>query len=383
MKILILASTTPHSTLTHRMVALGRELVVRGHEVTMIAPSRDKHSGWKLDRPETIDGIRMVYPWQLPSKSTLVTLLPYLLGAAFTVLKHRASVIYISKPTPVTVVGLIAKWRYGTPVILDMDDLGAEVMKGEGQPAYMWRLVMASERLAARNASGLVGVSRLLERLFLAHYRGKPVLRLPNGVDPKEFAMKPLSPARRPRIVFFGILNQTGVMGPVLKALPRVIEAVGLDKVTVDIMGDGKSRKELEAMRNKLGLARNVTFHGWTTYAQFMQLVEAEDIALCVMPESRTTAACSNQKVFQYMAMGLSVIVSDVGDLPQYVASGEAGMVVPAGDDKALSDAIIALLEQPQERRRMAGRGRELARTTYSWSTLAGQLEKFMREVTQ
>jgi glycosyltransferase involved in cell wall biosynthesis len=347
----------------------------------MIAPTYDKHSDWKLDRPAELDGIRMVYPPQLRSKSVILNLLPYMIGAAVSVLRQPADVVYFSKPTPATVVGVLAKWRRRTPVVLDMDDLGAEVMRGEGQPALMWRLVMASERLASRQASGLVGASRLLERLFQAHYRGKPVLRLSNGVDPAEFRVLPAAPDARPRIIFFGILNQTEVMGPVLDALPELIARVGRELVQVEIMGDGASRRDLELRAHQLGLSDNVHFRGWTTYDQFAANVSAGDIALCIMPESRTTAACSNQKVFQYMAMGLSVVVSDVGDLPLYVEGGAAGTVVPAGDSPALADALARLLSNTPERQSKAQRGLELARGRYSWSELAAQLEQFLKEV--
>jgi hypothetical protein len=157
MKILMLASATPNSTLTHRSIALGRELVRRGHEVTMIAPSYDKHSGWKLDRPADLDGIRMVYPLQLRSKSVPLNLLPYLIGAAVQVVRSQADVVYFSKPTPATVVGLLAKWRHGTPVVLDMDDLGAEVMRGEGQPALYGPLPrQACVALAQRGGCGRI-----------------------------------------------------------------------------------------------------------------------------------------------------------------------------------------------------------------------------------
>jgi glycosyltransferase involved in cell wall biosynthesis len=381
MNILMLATATPNSSLTHRPAALGHELVRRGHTVTMIAPSSDKHSGWKLDKPTNMGGIRMLYPWQLRTKSASLNLLPYIVGAALTVLWQRADVIYFSKPTPATIVGLLGKWRRGTPVVLDMDDLGAEVMKNEGQPALMWRLVMACERLAARQANGIVGASRLLVRLYQAIYQNKPVLRLPNGVDPSEFTPAAAPDGRRPRIIFFGVLNQTQVLGPVLEALPQVIAAMGRDNVMVEILGDGRSRGELEAQAHKLGLSANVIFRGWTTFGQLPQYVSAGDIALSVMPESHTTAACSNQKVFQYMAMGLCPVVSDVGDLPLYVESGQAGLVVPAGDRPAIAQAIVSLLMQPDKRAKLSQRGRELAQTRYAWSTLATQLEQFLQGV--
>jgi glycosyltransferase involved in cell wall biosynthesis len=381
MKILMMASGTPHSSLTHRIVALGRELVARGHEVTMIAPSFDKHSHWKLDNPATMDGITMVYPVQFRTRSFLLNLLPYVVSAGLEVLRRRYDVLYLYKPTPITIVGVLARLVKRRPVVLDMDDLGSEVMRIEGQPKLIWRLVELCERLAARQARAIVAASRLLEGEFRARFPRKTVLRLPNGVDPQEFTPAAGTSERPVRIVFFGMLSRTRIVAPLIEALPEVIERVGREAVAVEILGDGPCRGELEALADRLGVSANITFRGWTTFEQLGEYAAEGDIAICVMPDERTTAACSNQKVFQYMALGLSPIVSRVGDLPLYVEDGQAGLVVPASDSAALAEAIVELMGRPEKRQALAKRARHLAETRYAWSILAGQLESLLEKV--
>jgi glycosyltransferase involved in cell wall biosynthesis len=381
MKILMLTSGTPNSRMTHRIVALGRELVRRGHDVSLVAPRLDRHSGWQLDMPETMDGVRMIYPYQFRTKSYLLNLLPYIFSVSFTVLGQKADLIYLYKPTPATIPALLAKWFKRTPIVLDMDDLGSEVMQIEGQPAVMWKLVAVCERIAAQSANAIVAVSRLLMNEYASRYPEKPLLRLPNGVDPAEFI--PVTPARKrkPRIIFFGILNRTRIVAPLLAALPEVIASVGSDQVEVEILGDGLQRKELEAISMRLGLTDNVHFRGWTRFEELSDYAASGDIAICVMPDERTTAACSNQKVFQYQALELATIVSRVGDLPLYVEDGKAGVIVAPEDPKELAAAIVALLSDRAKRRSVTTRGRELAVGTYSWSRLAHQLEAFMESV--
>ncbi len=379
MKILMLSSGTPGSSLTHRIVSLGRELVKRGHTVTMIAPSFDKHSHFRTDAPATIDGITMVYPFQFKTRSFLLNLLPYIVSAAVEVLRRRSDLIYLYKPTPATIVGLLARWLKRTPVVLDLDDLGSEVMRIEGQPAPIYRLVAACERLAARQAAGIVVASRLLEHELGEYAPGTPILRLPNGVDPSRFV--PRRASRAPRIVFFGLLSRTSILTPLFEALPSLIEQVGRDQVHVEILGDGQCRTDFEQLVARLGVADVVSFRGWTTFEQLTQYTAAGDIAICIMPLERTTAACSNQKVFQYEAMELCTVVSRVGDLPLYVADGQAGVIVPASDAPALATALAKLIQDAPRRRQLAKAGRQLAQSQFAWSVLAGQLDQLLQEV--
>jgi glycosyltransferase involved in cell wall biosynthesis len=381
MNILMLTSGTPNSRMTHRAVALGRELVGRGHHVTMIAPSVDRHSGWRTDKPASMDGIEMVYPFQLRTKSFLLNLLPYIVGASFEVLRRNADVVYLYKPTPATIPALLARWFKHTPVVLDMDDLGSEVMEIEGQPAMIWRLVAACENLAARQAKAIVAASRLLENEYKAAFPDKPVLRLSNGVDPKEFVPVVSKEGRTPRIIFFGILARTRILAPVLEALPAVIAELGSAAVQVEVLGDGPKRAELEKLAAKLNISDNVHFQGWTRFEEVSEYAASGDIAMSVMPDERTTAACSNQKVFQYEALELACIVSNVGDLPLYVEDGKAGVIVEAGDTSGLSKALVTLLKDENKRKTIAKRGREIATTRYTWSSLATQLEELLETI--
>jgi glycosyltransferase involved in cell wall biosynthesis len=381
MNILIVATGTPNSRITHRVVALGRELVQRGHDVTMIVPSSDRHSGWRLDNPATMDGIKMVYPFQLRTKSFLINLLPYILGASFEVLRRQADVIYLYKPTPATIPALLAKWFKRTPIVLDMDDLGSEVMKIEGQPSLIWRLVALCERVAANQSKAIVAASRLLENDYKASFPAKTVIRLSNAVDPKEFVPVVPPADRIPRIIFFGILGRTRILAPVLESLPAVIAELGPSAVQLEILGDGPKRTELEAIASKLNINDSVHFQGWTRFEELSQYAAAGDIALCIMPDERTTAACSNQKVFQYEALELACIVSRVGDLPLYVDEGEAGVIVDAADTAGLSKALVALLKDDKKRIAMSKRGREIATSRYTWSALADQLEELLETI--
>ncbi len=75
------------------------------------------------------------------------------------------------------------------------------------------------------------------------------------------------------------------------------------------------------------------------------------------------------------MTMRRAVVASDVGDLPEAVADGDSGLIVPSGDPSALADALERVLSDAElaERFGAAGHARMLAGS--SWPTVAERVE--------
>lgn len=70
------------------------------------------------------------------------------------------------------------------------------------------------------------------------------------------------------------------------------------------------------------------------------------------------------------MACGKPVVASRVGGIPELVRDGVDGILVDAGDVKALSRAIIMLLDDPVLRKRMGDAGMERVKE-FSWDSTA------------
>ena len=75
------------------------------------------------------------------------------------------------------------------------------------------------------------------------------------------------------------------------------------------------------------------------------------------------------------MACGTPVIASDAGALPEVVADGETGVIVPAADERALADAITSLLADPDRRARMGEAGRARVLERFTWERTASTLD--------
>jgi glycosyltransferase involved in cell wall biosynthesis len=78
------------------------------------------------------------------------------------------------------------------------------------------------------------------------------------------------------------------------------------------------------------------------------------------------------------MACRVPVISTTGGALPEVV--GDAGILVPPGDAKALEEAIIDLLDDPAKRERLANAGYERVKKLFTWDNTAKQVTQVYRE---
>lgn len=125
------------------------------------------------------------------------------------------------------------------------------------------------------------------------------------------------------------------------------------------VAGDGSLRGALEAQAARLGLADRAHFLGWRADAP--AVLAALDVLLA---PSRWEGF--GLVFLEAMALGVPVISTRVSAIPEIVADGETGWLVPPGDPAAIARALRAALSDPDERRRRgeAGRARLESRFT-------------------
>ncbi|MBD3219892.1 glycosyltransferase, partial [bacterium] len=75
--------------------------------------------------------------------------------------------------------------------------------------------------------------------------------------------------------------------------------------------------------------------------------------------------------VFQAMTAGVPVVATDTGGLGHTVREAGCGVVVPPGDERALADALVELLIDPDRAHEFGAAGRRAAATTFSWEACA------------
>ncbi len=81
------------------------------------------------------------------------------------------------------------------------------------------------------------------------------------------------------------------------------------------------------------------------------------------------------------MALGVPVVATEVGGLPEVVLHGETGLLVPPANPVALARNILWMLDHPGEASSMAEKGGQIVREKFTSTVMARRTEELYRRV--
>ncbi len=125
------------------------------------------------------------------------------------------------------------------------------------------------------------------------------------------------------------------------------------------ILGDGELRGELEALARECGVAAQVVFAGFQS--DILSWLAALD--LFCFPSHMEGLGTS---VLDALGMGLPVVATRAGGIPEIIADGIHGLLVPARDPAALAAALLDLLQDPARARALGAAGRARVHEEFS-----------------
>lgn len=140
------------------------------------------------------------------------------------------------------------------------------------------------------------------------------------------------------------------------------------------LVGDGPRRAELGDLAARLGLRESVHFAGYQDpTAPYLQAMN------CFALTSRSEGM--PQSVLEASVVGLPVIASRVGGLPEVIDHGRTGMLFEAGDEEALEEGLWQLLSDREQARRMGEAGCDLVSARFSIRRMAGEYHRDFLEL--
>ena len=159
------------------------------------------------------------------------------------------------------------------------------------------------------------------------------------------------------------------------KRLDLLLAAVVvLPDVRVVVVGDGSRRGLLAQQAEALGISDRVDFVGWVDDAR--PYIAGFDAF--VLPSRDESFPLT---IVEAMLAGTPVVATDVGSVSEAVIDGETGLLVPAGDVAALSDAIGRVVSEPRLGERLAARARALAEERYTAAAMAEAYDRLWRDI--
>ena len=190
---------------------------------------------------------------------------------------------------------------------------------------------------------------------------------VPNGVSITRIVPRP-EDIGDPVVTFVGTLKPWHGVADLLAAA-----ALAKRPWKLRIIGDGPERAALEEQAAGLGI--EVDFRGAVAPADMPEQLAGSAIGVAPYPDlgGEQQQYFSPLKVYEYLAAGLPVVASAVGQLPQIL--GELGTLVPPSDPAALAAAIDTLAADPVLRGKLGWRGRVQAEEKHSW---AGAVDRIL-----
>jgi len=285
--------------------------------------------------------------------------------------------------------GHLAALLYGVPHVVTAHSLEplrpwkAEQLGG-GYALSSW-----CEKVAIESAAAVVAVSDGMRADVLAAYPAVPPGRvrvIKNGIDTSEYSPDPGTDVLqrygvdpdRPTVVFVGrITRQKGL--PVLLRAASALDPGAQLVICAGQPDTAELAAEVTALVEHLQETRSgvIWLSGMLAKPEVIQLLSHATVFAC--PSLYEPLGIVN---LEAMACGTAVVASRVGGIPEVVADGETGLLVPLDDPAALAYGLNTLLGDPDRSRWMGQQGRKRAIAEFGWQAIAVQTAALYAELT-
>ena len=123
--------------------------------------------------------------------------------------------------------------------------------------------------------------------------------------------------------------------------MPAVLERIRDLDWQCAMLGDGPQMEEVRQSLAQSGLSERVELPGWVSPEQVNQWLAKSDILL--MPSLLDSMPIAG---LQGLAMGLALVLSEIGSCPDYIDAGRNGFLVPPGNTDRLRRCPAAVVER-------------------------------------
>lgn len=288
---------------------------------------------------------------------------------------RKADAVYMRAHFAALPASLVAN-LLSKPVVQEINGRPTDILV-----TYPWLrrlavLLTYSYRLQLRLASQVIAVTAGLQDWAQREAGHRRVSIVPNGANIDHFSPSgPIGPVEGPYVIFVGGLVAWHGISTMLEAVkteswPKNVKLV--------IVGDGPERGLVEE-KNAPDL---VEWMGRQRYVDIPALLRGSSAALCVIgdPEGRSATGVAPLKLFEAMACGVPVVVSDLPFQADVIRSENAGIVVPKDNPEALAKAIARLIEHPDSAVAMGRAGAQYVREQASWLARARETGRIITE---
>lgn len=293
-------------------------------------------------------------------------------------LKNKADVYHFHDPELLP-VGVALK-LLGKRVIYDVHEDYSKKMLSRRLPRLLSglasQLMRAVEAVCAWSFDRVIAADSHVASLFapkktvvIANY---PPLAFVRNTTP----LPPRNPNAPFRIAYVGGIN-------VIRGIGKIVDAVELlnDRpVEFHLAGNVSDPALLARLKHH----PRVVYHGVLPWEKVNQVIAQADVGMVLfqpVPAFEYYPGENIIKLWEYLGIGLPVIISNFPKLKALIESLEAGLSVDPADPVAIAEAIRQLRDQPELRRRLGENGRAAVLRERNWESQAARLVEMYRQL--
>lgn len=381
-RVLLLVENLP-VPFDRRMWMQATTLQRHGYRVTVICPQGQYTAG-----REVLQGVT-IYRYPLPSLPGIAGhLLEYGIALLATltltcVVRAREGFDAIHSANPPDLFFLIALLfkPFGTAFVFDQHDSMPEICDSRWRGwkrALFKRLCLWAERASYRTADRVIANNESYRGI--ARRRGDvPDSRIAvvrNAPSVGRFRAVPPRPELKDGTAF--LVAYLGVIGPndgldhLLGAIAHIVHTRARADVRFVVIGSGDLFDQTVALSRSLRVDAHVRFTGRIADDAVLEWLSTADVCVAPDPQDPLNDISSFNKIVEYMAVGKPIVAFDLREVR--ISAQGAAVYAPGNDVAAFGDAILALIDAPEQRRAMGNAGRQRFESVLAWEHQETQL---------
>ena len=385
---------TPYEPGGTRSYWIAKELVSRGHNVTMVTSANEKHCPGRVG----IDGIDVIYV-KSPSYNNYMSPLrkiwafvAFIVNSVITISKEDNIDIVYATSTPLT-IGAIALWlkfRKKWIYVFEVRDLWPEFPIEIGaikNKFAIWvlrrfekHIYDKSEHIVALSPgmkAGVVEVGTPAEKVSMIPNMAKPDKFYPHK-DNKKLAEEFGIETTKFNVIHFGSMGKANGLSYIIEAA-KILKKKGDDSVHFLFMGSGATEPIIKSLVEQYGL-NNVTFlgnHKMEVVAEVVNLSDASITTFLNLPVLKTN---SPNKLFDSLSAGKPIIVNSSGWTKEMVENDDCGFFVDPEKPEELAEKLLRYKNDKATLERWGKNARKLSIEVYDKNILSAKVADVIEE---
>ncbi len=288
------------------------------------------------------------------------------------------------------IVGRLAAWRAGVPVIL-------HTYHGHVFHSYFGKfktlIILTIERLLARISTGIIAISSDQKRELGEIYKIAPLSKIhiiELGYDLAPFSENKEEKRRQFRkeyhldedTIAIGIIGRVVPIKNIrffIASFSEIRLRFPEKKIIAFIIGDGEERPDIQELCREKQLpfscpeasqdTASVIFTSWI-YEVATAMAGLDIIALTSLNEGTPASLIEAQ------AAGKAIVTTGVGGIPNIIRPGITALMVNGGDLNGFTEALASLIQSPERREEMGKAGPEFVNSRFHYKRLTSDIQK-------